>query len=179
MCYHLADKVYHDNFPFDIIVGMVTGGMLPAFRIKQILSYYYCRPIPYIYQRGSRKVGGHQELDTGDRNNPFIKEGCRALVVEELINYAETTTNGILHERAKGRIAEDVACILFYNNPVAIDRLQRHNIMVHYVMTLEDLLTQAEVMGYYDVKLIDQYREYLINPQAWHERKGYEFFKGR
>jgi len=177
----LADKLMTDNVQFDLIVGMMTGGCLPGYRVKQILSQRLKKGIIYIYQRGARKIGGHQELDTGDRNNHNIPNPCRALIVEELVNFAETTTNGVLYERAKkGRIVEDAATILFYQNPVAIERLKKYKINLHWIIGLrDDLLPFAIQENFFTKKAVQGYYEFLDNPQEWNIKRGFEFFEGR
>ncbi len=172
----LADVVVRDQVPVDLIVGMMTGGSLPGYRLKQHLQARLGKRIIYIYQRGSRKVGGHEELDTGDRNNPFVPDGCRALIVEELVNFAGTTTNGVLYERAKGRVVDHAATILFYNNPVAIKRLEADNITIHWVVTLPEVLDLGLVEGYITKDQFDQYKSFLHDPKFWNESRGYQFF---
>ena len=177
----LADKLIEDEVDFDLIVGMMTGGSMPGFRLKQIMSERLGKRIVYIYQRGARKVGGHQELDTGDRNNPHIPAKCRTLVVEELVNFAGTTTNGVLYERnEKGRIIEDAATILFYQNPMAIERLKKYKINLHWIIGLrDDLLPFAAKEGFFSQRLVDKYFEFLNNPKDWNLKRGFEFFEGR
>lgn len=160
----------------ELIVGMMTGGSLPGYRLKQLLTERYGRIVRYIYQRGSRKPGGHRELDTGDRKNPYIAPGCKTLVMEELVNFAGTTTVGVLYERnEKKRIVTDAACILFYENPVAIKKLKEHEINLHYVVGLPELLDFGVANGYATKYLVDQYREFLRDPKAWNESRGFEF----
>ncbi len=88
----LALKVV-EKAEFDFINGNVTGGMIPAWELRREISNLRGKVVPYTYLRGSRKQGGHGELITGDRNNPLIQKGMRALIVEELVNYAGTTGN--------------------------------------------------------------------------------------
>ncbi|MEA2088811.1 MAG: hypothetical protein U9O55_03170 [Patescibacteria group bacterium] len=176
----LADKLVADKVQFDLIVGMMTGGSIPGYRLKQIMSKRLGKRIIYIYQRGARKKGGHKELDTGDRNNLHIRPQCRTLVIEELVNFAETTTNGVLYERdEKDRIVEDVATILFYQNPIAIERFKKYNINLHWVIGFrDDLLPFAVKEGFFSQRLVDQYFEFLNNPRDWNLKRGFEFFDG-
>lgn len=175
----LADKIIEDKIDLDLLVGMMTGGSMPGYRLKQILSERLGKRIVYIYQRGARKVGGHQELDTGDRNNRHIPNSCRTLVVEELVNFAGTTTNGVLYERnEKGRIVHDAATILFYQNPFAIEKLKKHSINLHWAIGLrDDLLPFALNEGYFNEAQINCYREFLNGPKDWNLKRGFEFFE--
>lgn len=171
----LASELIEDGVHPDLIVGMMTGGALPGFRLQEHLKHFFGHDIPYIYQRGARKVGGHQELDTGDRNNPYILEGANTLIVEELVNFAGTTVNGALYERSKGRVVEHAACILHYDNPVANKRLKENDITLHFVCTLPQLLYYGLRRGYFCERLVHQYREFIEDPRVWSERHGFEF----
>lgn len=177
----IADKLIADKVDFDLIVGMMTGGALPGYRLKQFMSTRLGKRVVYIYQRGARKVGGHKELDTGDRNNPHIISNCRTLICEELVNFAETTVNGALYEREeKGRIVEDAVTILFYQNPVAIERLKKHKIRLHWCIGLKDDLSPFAIReGYFSEILVKQYLDFLNNPKAWNLKRGFEFYEGR
>jgi len=173
----LADVIVADGLDhIDLVVGMMTGGALPGFRLAYLLSDAWGKTVHYIYQRGARKEGGHGELDTCYMNNSLIKPECNTLVVEELVNFAGTTTNGVLYERSeKGRIVNDAACILFYKNPVAVERLKANNINLHHVVSLPELLDFGVAEGYATEHLIDQYREFLSDPRKWNESRGFEF----
>ncbi|OGI28704.1 MAG: hypothetical protein A2288_03880 [Candidatus Moranbacteria bacterium RIFOXYA12_FULL_44_15] len=172
----LADIVVRDQVPLDLVIGMMTGGALPGYRLKQHLQERLGKRIVYIYQRGARKEGGHGELDTGDRNNPFITDKCCGLVVEELVNFAGTTTTGVLYERKKGRIVDHAACILFYKNPVAIERLKTNNITLHWAVTLPEVLDFGLREEAITQRQFDQYKAFLKNPKVWNMNRGYQFF---
>ncbi|MEA3463684.1 MAG: hypothetical protein U9R14_01230, partial [Patescibacteria group bacterium] len=114
------------------------------------------------------------------RNNPHLLPGCQALVIEELVNFAETTTNGVLYERReKKRRVDDAATILFYQNPMAIERLRKYNINLHWIIGLrDDLLPFAVKEGFFPEKLVNDYFDFLNNPKDWNLKRGFEFFKG-
>jgi orotate phosphoribosyltransferase len=176
----LADRIILDGLTdIELIVGMMTGGAMPGFRLAYLLSERLERTIHYIYQRGARKEGGHAELDTGDRNNPLIKPGCKTLVVEELVNFAGTTTNGVLYERnEKKRIVEDAACILYYENPVAISKLEANSIRLHAVVGLPGLLNFGLREKYATEKAVASYFEFLRDPRHWNESRNFTFYGG-
>ena len=175
MVQFLADRIIEDKVEVDLIVGMITGGAIPAYRLKQILSQRLDKNIIYIYQRGSRKIGGHKELDTGDRNNPHIPAECHTLVVEELVNFGVTTCNGVLYERSKGRIANDAATILFYENHYAIKRLEQNNISLHWCFTLSELLNFVLRKKCYEEEAVFSCLNFLEDPKKWNLERGYSF----
>jgi orotate phosphoribosyltransferase len=180
LCGLLFLRLILDKVEPGLIVGLVTGGLCTGIRLKMLLSEYYEKDIPFIYQRGARKVGGHQELDTGDRNNIFIPQYAETLVVEELVNFAGTTTNAVNYERKeKHRKVTGAACVLNYENPVAIRRLKINNIKLHHAFTLKEVLDYClnqEGIDVHQTHLIHQYLNFLNNPKEWNESRGYKFY---
>lgn len=155
---------------FDFIEGNATGGMIPAWQltddVEKVLGLEEGK-IPYTYLRGARKEGGHGELVTGDANNPLIKKGMKVLIVEELVNYAGTTTNAAEEYRKAGYPVSHGACILFYDNPQANALLKEKEIIQIPLITLPQLLEVSEQTQLLPVKGINQYREFLADPVKW------------
>lgn len=150
----------------NFVAGNVTGGMIPGWILSEVLK------VPFVYIRAARKSGGQKELITGIANNPEILEGANGLVVEELVNYAETTRNGAESLRSAGFKVTHAATILFYDNPEAIKALKQHKIEMIYLFTLPDLLEVAEEQKAFSEKAIADYREFLKDPPAWQAKRG-------
>ena len=93
----LADKVAKACPQVDFINGNVTGGVVTGWLLRDKLSEKLGRNIPFVYLRGARKRGGHDELITGIHNNSTIKKGMNVVVVEELVNSGMTTINAVSH----------------------------------------------------------------------------------
>ncbi|MEK7559707.1 MAG: hypothetical protein AAB522_00180 [Patescibacteria group bacterium] len=167
----LASKVAYTTSNINFVAGNVTGGLVPGWLLSEYLEEYWERRIPFVYVRDMRKRGGHKELITGITNNPEIKQGDNCLVVEELVNFAETTVNSTLELRSVGYRITHAACILSYNNPVAIKSLEENNIELLYLFTLSELLDAAEKFQTHEKKLIDSYREFLKNPLGWQKKR--------
>ena len=102
LIHHLAFKVLGTFPDVEYVAGNVTGGMIPGFELADALSTLTARHIPYVYVRDARKQGGQGEQITGDKNNDFFCQARRGLVVEELVNYAQTTTNSALVQSEAG-----------------------------------------------------------------------------
>ena len=163
LCHALAIKVMSITSP-DIVAGNVTGGMVPGW----IVSDYLC--IPYLYVRNTRKVGGHGELVTGIYAG--ISGSC--LVVEELVNFAQTTVNSANALRSLGFQAGYAAAILSYENPKGIENLNDNGVKLISLLTLPKLLDAAEQLGIFPQRAIDDYRLFLQNPQQWQVIRGLE-----
>jgi len=168
---NLAYKVI-DEAEFDFIEGNATGGMIPGWQLRNDVSDILCREVPFCYLRGSRKEGGHGELITGNQNNPLIQQGMRALVVEELVNYAGTTGNAAEEFRAAGYPVSHAACILSYDHQQSNSRLSEKGITLVPLITLPQLLDVAEGANLIPSKAINSYREFLSDPLTWQLGRG-------
>ena len=130
------------------------------------------RKIPYVYTRGTRKLGGHKELVTGIDGNPFIQAGTRPLVIEELVNFAQSTCNSVLGLRELGFPAENGATILHYHNPEALKHLEETGVSVVELTSLPRLLEVAEESGRFSHRAVKSYQDFLINPAKWQTDRG-------
>ncbi len=171
LCYQLATRILVSFPDIEYVSGNATGGMVPAWIVAGALEKLSGREIPYFYVRGTRKVGGHGELLTGDKNNDFFSATRRGLVLEELVNFAQTTTNSAIVQRNAGHDVRHAAGILFYDHKHAKERLNSTGVSLTYLMTLEQLLRLAETRGV-PTRLLDDYRYYITNPDGWCRRHG-------
>ncbi len=155
---------------FDFIEGNATGGMIPAWQltddVEKVLDLEV-GSIPYCYLRGSRKEGGHGELITGNRNNPLIKGLMRALIFEELVNYAGTTGNAADEFRAAGYPVSHAACILSYDHAQSNARLKEKGVTLIPLITLPQLLDISEANKLIPANSIQSYKDFLTDPLEW------------
>lgn len=172
----LAKKVTLAAPKLDFIAANATGGMVPGWVLSEELQRHenLFRPVPYVYVRGTRKKGGHGELITGIENNDLVAKRNNALVVEELVNFAETTCNSAEELRTAGYEVTHAACILFYDNPVANKRLADTNLNLIRLITLPEILEVAESEKTHPPHVIADYREFLANPKAWQDKYGFK-----
>jgi orotate phosphoribosyltransferase len=171
---NLAIKISEKAPNLDFIAGNVTGGVIPAWLLSEYLGAILGRTVPFVYIRETRKKGGQKELITGIKDNPEIPSGANGLVVEELVNFAQTTCNGADALREVGYEVTNATCILFYNNPEAIKALQAENIEMVYLITLPQLLEVAEKHKTHSAKAINSYRDFLKDPLGWQAKRGLE-----
>ena len=174
MCYlvkALAIKVENEA-EFDFINGNVTGGTIPGWELSRVLSLRRKKTVPYTYMRGSRKVGGHGELVTGLKNNPLIEVGMKALIVEELVNFAETTTNAGIIFREMGYPVSHGACILAYDHKEEKRLLKEAKMTLVSLITLPQLLDASQATGLFPKDDIDSYRTFLKDPITWQLDRG-------
>lgn len=155
-----------DEFPdIEYVSGNATGGMIPAYVLAERLSVLFGRDIPYVYVRNTRKIGGHGEYITGDKNNDFFQPGRRGLVFEELVNFAQTTTNSALVQRDAGYDVRHAATFVSYDHAPARELLSMNGITMMHLMTVADILSAAEDV--LEKRLVDDFRAYLTDPISW------------
>jgi orotidine 5'-phosphate decarboxylase subfamily 1 len=148
----------------DFINGNATGGMICGWEIRNKLSMLQNRDIPYVYLRESRKIGGHNELITGIDH---VKQGQRVLIVEELVNFAETTTNAIKIFRQHGYQCNYATCILSYDNKEASEKLKALNVTLVPLITMKELFDIASQCNLINNNLVTSVRDFIQNPITW------------
>ena len=173
----LALRVIDSGIEFDFIAANATGGMVPGYQLREDLQRMTGREIPYVYTRGTRKPGGHKELVTGIDGNPHIPEGSRSLVIEELVNFAQSTSNSAVGLRELGYPTENAATILHYHNPKGLEHLSDAGVAVVELTNLPKLVEVAEKDGYFNQGAIDSYRDFLRDPLGWQAERGLEPLK--
>ncbi len=172
LCQELAKKIVREVPRLDFVAGNVTGGVIPGWLLSEYLESLLGRIVPFVYIRDTRKKGGQKELITGIANNPEIPLKANGLVVEELVNFAQTTCNGVQALREAGYTVTHASCILFYNNPESLKSLQIAGIKMVYLFTLSQVLKVAEKYQTYSRKAIDGYRQFLRDPLGWQAKRG-------
>lgn len=169
LTYILAGKIRDEAPLVDFVAGNATGGMIPAWEVARELG------LPYVYIRGSRKKGGQKELITGLRDGyTRFNPGSNGLVGEELVNFAETTTNSAVALRQAGFEVTHGMCILSYDHERQRQLLAEHGVKLIYLFTLGQLLQAAEEHGTHDPRLLASYRESLADLPAWNKARGFE-----
>jgi len=168
----LAMKVVKEIPDLKFVAGNVSGGVVPGWILSECLEGLFRRPVPFVYIRDSRKKGGQKELITGIKDNPHIPLGSKGLVVEELVNFSDTTCNSAVALRSAGYNATHGACILFYENPKGIEALRNHEVKMINLFTLSDMLDVAEEHETHPLHLIKAYRNFLRDPLGWQAERG-------
>jgi orotate phosphoribosyltransferase len=178
----VAVRLIDDNVEFDNIAGNATGGIVPAYECREAYQQLTDRvDIGYVYVRGSRKQGGKGELVTGLQHIPPNREDgspAQFLVMEELVNFAETTTNSLLHLRELGFIANQGATILHYDHIEANAKLAENGITLTALTTLPFLLEAAIELGRFPRELVDSYKAFQANPTKWRADRGWDIAAG-
>lgn len=170
---HLAPKVLNVFPDVEYVAGNATGGMVPAWIMAEKLSELLGKDVPYFYVRNTRKIGGHGELITGDGNNPeFFVPGRRGLVLEELVNYAETTCNSAIIQREKGYDVRFAATIVSYDHVRARKLLEDTDVELIELLTVRRILDIVEEGEIFEPHLVESWRSFLKDPGQWQSSRG-------
>ena len=102
----------------------------------------------------------------------LIPRSSKGIVIEELVNFAQSTSNSADVLRDVGYQINCAGTILFYNNPEAIKALDEHRIKMVQVFVLPDLIAAAEKHQTHSQQAIDDYRTFLTNPLKWQADRG-------
>jgi orotate phosphoribosyltransferase len=164
-------KLIDEGVEFDHIAGNATGGMVPAYECREAYQEMTGRDdIEYVYVRGSRKQGGQGELITGLQHIPRRRTDgspTHFLVMEELVNFAETTKNSLLNLRDLGFVANQGATILSYDHAEANQSLADNEITLTALTTLPTLLQASVELGHFSLDAVDSYRAFQADPAGW------------
>lgn len=172
----LALKLDDDGVEFDNVAGNATGGMIPAHQCRRDYQRITGKKVGFVYVRGTRKEGGHKELVTGLEHIPPTRpDGSPPhwLVVEELVNYAETTTNSLRIFEGMGHVAREGATILHYDHEESNRRLAEAGVRLTYLATLRNLLQVGINNGHLREEAVAKYLEFLKDTKAWQLAHGF------
>ena len=165
---------------FDFIAGLVTGGVPPSLLLRDHVQELQGREIAWVYIRDTRKAGGTKEHVTGIQHlatggtNPEIPEGSRGIVMEELTNYANSLRNGAGVLRDSGYRCTDGIALLDYAQPRAAEALRDAQLTLRTLITLPEPLDAVVEVGAFPERLVDDYRWFQRDPEAWMRHYGYE-----
>jgi orotate phosphoribosyltransferase len=171
----LAAKAVRGEIDFDAVAGNATGGMVPAYEFRERVQAYRGTEIFYNYVRGTRKEGGHGEHITGLQHIPRTRPDgtpTKWVVMEELVNFATTTTNSALLLRGEGFVVDDAVTILNYDHDMNRALLAETNVHLTALITLPGLLDALVASGRMSSELIAKYRTFQADPQKWMDERG-------
>jgi orotate phosphoribosyltransferase len=170
----------NDYCDFDFIAGLVTGGVVPAYELREQLQELQDREIPYVYIRDTRKAGGTREHVTGIQDlasggtNPEIPEGSTGVVMEELTNFSNSVSNGARVLRSSGYTCNVGFTILDYNHDQGRQALKEARLELKRLITLSDLIDAIEASEAFEQRLVDDYRWFQRDTAGWMAHYGYE-----
>lgn len=159
-----------------IVVGQVTdftGTIDKGMEVLHEAGFKAINSAELLTSFDSDAVDQIKEVESIFTEDIFlIPHSSKGMVVEELANFAQTTTNSVILLRDLGYEIDYATSILFYNNPEAVKTLAKHKIKMIHVFTLPELIAKAEEHEIFSQAAIDDYRRFLQNPFGWQAKRG-------
>ena len=123
-----------DMVSTELVAGGETAGIPYVAWIAEVT------PKPMLYVRKKPKGFGR-----GGQIEGNLEEGKKALLVEDLASDGGSKINFVNALRTAGEEITDIFVIFFYGAfPKALDTLKEAGVGMHYLCTLDDVLTVAE-----------------------------------
>ncbi len=170
----LALKVLERGYNVDAIAANATGGVIPGWQLREELELFTGREIPYVCVTGTR--GNIDSVDPKEliigMDTPLIKPGMNMLVIEELVNFAETTNVSAKLLRRAGFKVENAATLFSFDHDNQRQSLIDNNMELTHLINLENQLNIAEER--FGSALVDSFREFRANPIEWQQKRGIE-----
>jgi len=157
------DAITKSGVSFEVIAGTATAGIPHAAWIADRLN------LPMVYVRGKAKDHGKENLMEG-----IIKEGQKAIVIEDLVSTGESVINSVLAVREAGGQVQYVFSIITYGMKLAEDNLKKNNLVLVSLTTFEDVVAMAQKLGMINKEEISTALEWVSDPSSWGKRMGFE-----
>src|SRR3989338_9579762 len=122
---------------FDVIAGTATAGIPHAAWIADKLN------LPMVYVRGKAKDHGKENLMEG-----IIKNGQKALVIEDLISTGDSAINSVNAVRAAGGEISHVFSIITYGLKKADENFKENNLKLISLTSFAEVVNLAEKLNY-------------------------------
>ncbi|MBN8589672.1 MAG: orotate phosphoribosyltransferase [Rhodothermia bacterium] len=140
----------------DLIVGTATAGIPHAAWLADRLS------LPMAYVRTAAKEHGKNNQIEG-----VIKQGQKAIVIEDLISTGGSALQSIQALQEAGVEVLAVFAVFSYQLPVAEEKFEELNIPVYTLTDLDALLDYADLMGTLRYSEEQEVRDWQNDPFNW------------
>ena len=141
---------------YDVIAGVAVGGVPHS----SALAYMLRKPSVFI-RKESKGHGKGQRIEGGP------VEGCRVLLVEDLVTTGGSSLSAVGALREAGAAVGDMLAIVSYGLSEAATAFAESGVNLHTLTDIETLLAQALSRGQLDVQQVALVRRWLSDPYAW------------
>ncbi len=152
----LVELTQKNQLKYEVIAGLATAGIPYAAWMSDSLS------APMIYIRSKPKGHGKGKQVEG----PF-NLGAKALLIEDLVNQASSMEEATLGARSEGLQITDALCLVNYQMKKAIERLNKLEVNLYSLTTIDDLLEVARDQGRMSASDCDMLRVWQRDPMHW------------
>lgn len=148
---------------FEIVAGTATAGIPHAAWIAEKLE------LPMIYVRGKAKDHGKENLVEG-----IIKEGQKAIVIEDLVSTGESSINSVRAIQNAGGQVTHVFSIITYGIEKGKQNFAENSLELISLTDFKTVVEQAVEMNYINEGEKDLVLDWISDPEGWAGRRGIE-----
>jgi orotate phosphoribosyltransferase len=146
--------------PFDIVAGVATAGIPHGALLADRLAK------PFIYVREKAKSHGRQNQIEG-----LITEGCRVLVIEDLISTGGSSLKAVEALREAGCVVVGILAIFTYGFDKATNVFQEANCPFDTLSDYDTLIAQAIDNQYVMPEELATLSAWRQSPETWDVNK--------
>lgn len=157
------DAIKKSGVKFDVVAGTATAGIPHAAWIADKLN------LPMVYVRGKAKDHGKENLMEG-----IIKNGQKAIVIEDLVSTGESAINSVNAVRAAGGETSHVFSIITYGMQKASQSFKENNLTLVSLTTFQDVVELAQKLDYIKRQEISSILDWTSDPVSWGKKMGFE-----
>lgn len=157
------DAINNAAVPFDVVAGTATAGIPHAAWIADKLN------LPMVYVRGKAKDHGKENLMEG-----IIKEGQKAIVIEDLVSTGESAINSVNAVRNAGGEISYVFSIITYGLSKAQQTFEDNQLKLISLTSFKDVVEEAQKLNHISKEEIQVILDWTSDPLTWGKRMGFE-----
>ncbi|UOQ43109.1 orotate phosphoribosyltransferase [Halobacillus salinarum] len=151
-----AEKMNTLPYPVEVVAGCATAGIPHAAWVADLLN------LPMVYVRSSAKKHGK-----GNQIEGVVKEGMRAIVIEDLISTGKSSIDAALALRNAGVEVNEVFSIFTYNFTAAEEAFRNEGLTYTSLATFDELLESMIVEGKINDQELERLHNWKTNPEIF------------
>lgn len=157
------EAINESGVEFEIVAGTATAGIPHAAWIAEKLE------LPMIYVRGKAKDHGKENLVEG-----IIKQGQKAIVIEDLVSTGESSINSVRAIQNAGGEVTTVFSIITYGIKKGEENFSENNLELISLTDFKTVVEQAVEMNYVNESEKELVLDWISDPGGWAKRRGLE-----
>lgn len=150
--HHIKEK-YPD---LEGVAGVATGAIAHGVLVAEALG------LPFIYIRASAKGHG-----LGNRIEGDFQQNQKFVVIEDLVSTGGSSLSAVEALIDAGCSVMGMLAIFTYGFPQAVDNFSKAGCQLDTLSNYEELIAEAEALGYVQSDQIEVLKEWRLNPAVW------------
>jgi len=159
----MIDLLKEKGIKFDVVAATATAGIPHAAWLAEKTGK------PMVYVRSKEKEHGKENKIEG-----LVKEGWKAIVVEDLISRGGSSVGTVQGLRAAGVEVNEIIAIFTYKMAVSAEKFSEEKVSLHALTNFKTLIETAVEKGYINKKERDAALEWNKDPAGWGKKMGFE-----